>query len=179
MNLRVIGGTGLLACREVAQSGERSGGEVGQLRVSVRRKKSKTGADDHLGSVTGVRCPVPGSSRYSQAGMARATSRARLAELLMAECDDRARRRSERRIKAAGFPRQKSLRAFDFDANPNIDPAVVNTLATCDWVKKGLPLCLIGDSGTGKSHLLIAFEPRPPWPATACATRWPPSSSTS
>jgi DNA replication protein DnaC len=27
-----------------------------------------------------------------------------LAELLIAECDDRARRRSERRIKAAGFP---------------------------------------------------------------------------
>jgi DNA replication protein DnaC len=54
-------------------------------------------------------------------------------------------------------PREKSLRAFDFDANPNIDPAVVNTLATCDWVRKGLPLCLIGDSGTGKSHLLIAL----------------------
>jgi DNA replication protein DnaC len=45
-----------------------------------------------------------------------------LAELLMSECDDRARRRSERRIKAAGFPRDKSLRKFDFDANPNIDP---------------------------------------------------------
>ena len=80
-----------------------------------------------------------------------------LAEMLMAECDDRARRRSERQIKAAGFPREKSLRAFDFDANPSIDPAVINTLATCDWVKKGLPLCLIGDSGTGKSHLLIAL----------------------
>jgi IstB-like ATP binding protein len=65
-----------------------------------------------------------------------------LAEMLMAECDDRARRRSERQIKAAGFPREKSLRAFDFDANPAIDPAVVNTLATCDWVRKGLPLCL-------------------------------------
>ena len=83
--------------------------------------------------------------------------RAFLAELLMAECDDRARRRSERRIKAAGFPREKSLRTFDFGANPNLDPAVVHTLATCDWVKKGLPLCLIGDSGTGKSHLLIAL----------------------
>jgi DNA replication protein DnaC len=80
-----------------------------------------------------------------------------LAELLMAECDDRARRRSERRIKAAAFPREKSLRAFDFDANPNVDPAVIHTLATCEWVKKGLPLCLIGDSGTGKSHLLIAL----------------------
>lgn len=44
-----------------------------------------------------------------------------LAELLLAECDDRARRRSERRIKAAGFPRGKSLRKFDFDASPNID----------------------------------------------------------
>lgn len=80
-----------------------------------------------------------------------------LAELLMAECDDRVRRRSERRIKAASFPRDKSLRAFDFDANPNNGPATVNTLATCEWGKKGEPLCLIGDSGTGKSHLLIAL----------------------
>ncbi|WBO68905.1 IS21-like element helper ATPase IstB [Streptomyces camelliae] len=80
-----------------------------------------------------------------------------LAELLLAECDDRARRRSERRIKAAAFPRQKSLREFDFDANPNIDAGVVHTLATCEWLKKGQPLCLIGDSGTGKSHLLIAL----------------------
>jgi DNA replication protein DnaC len=85
------------------------------------------------------------------------TYRGFLAELLMAECDDRARRRSERRIKAAAFPRDKSLRAFDFDANANVDPAVVHTLASCDWVRKGLPLCLIGDSGTGKSHLLIAL----------------------
>ena len=79
-----------------------------------------------------------------------------LAELLLAECDDRARRRSERGIKAAQFPREKSLREFDFDANPNIDSAVVGSLATCEWAKKGLPLCLIGYSGTGKSHLLIA-----------------------
>ncbi|MBM2623911.1 IS21-like element helper ATPase IstB [Actinoplanes sp. LDG1-06] len=85
------------------------------------------------------------------------TYRGFLAELLMAECDDRARRRSERRIKAAAFPRDKSLRVFDFDANPHVDPAVVHTLAKCDWVRKGLPLCLIGDSGTGKSHLLIAL----------------------
>jgi hypothetical protein len=46
------------------------------------------------------------------------TYRGFLAELLMAECDDRNRRRSERRIKAAGFPREKALRTFEFDANP-------------------------------------------------------------
>jgi DNA replication protein DnaC len=28
---------------------------------------------------------------------------------------------------------------------------------TCAWVKAGHPLCLIGDSGTGKSHLLIGL----------------------
>ncbi|MFI9848325.1 IS21-like element helper ATPase IstB [Nonomuraea sp. NPDC051941] len=51
----------------------------------------------------------------------------------------------------------KDVRTFDFDANPNVDPAVINTLATCDWLRKHQPLCLIGDSGTGKSHLLIAL----------------------
>jgi DNA replication protein DnaC len=102
-----------------------------------------------------IRAQFPGLA--DAAAREQMSYRAFIAELLMAECDDRARRRSERRIKAAGFPREKSLRTFDFDANPNIDPAVINTLATCDWVKKGLPLCLIGDSGTGKSHLLIAL----------------------
>jgi DNA replication protein DnaC len=85
------------------------------------------------------------------------TYRGFLAELLMAECEDRDRRRAERRIHAAGFPRQKSLRDFDFEANPNVEPATIHTLATCEWVRKGHPLCLIGDSGTGKSHLLIAL----------------------
>jgi DNA replication protein DnaC len=80
-----------------------------------------------------------------------------LAELLLAECDDRDRRRSARRIKAAGFPREKWLDDLDFEANPSINPATIHALARCDWVRKGEPLCLIGDSGTGKTHLLIAL----------------------
>ncbi|MCA4723440.1 ATP-binding protein, partial [Mycolicibacterium fortuitum] len=80
-----------------------------------------------------------------------------LAELLLAECDDRDRRSTIRRVKAAGFPRQKWLGDFDFDANRNINPATIHQLATGDWISKGQPLCLIGDSGTGKSHLLIAL----------------------
>ena len=80
-----------------------------------------------------------------------------LAELLLAECDDRDRRSTIRRVNGAGFPRQKWLGDFDFDANPNINPATINQLATGDWVRKGQPLCLIGDSGTGKSHLLIGL----------------------
>nr|WP_281174590.1 ATP-binding protein [Cryptosporangium arvum] len=68
--------------------------------------------------------------------------RAYLAELLMAECDDRARRRSDRRIKAAAFPREKSLRTFDYDANPNTDPAVIHTLAAGEVTPgPGSPIC--------------------------------------
>ena len=66
-----------------------------------------------------------------------------------AECDDQDWRSSIRRVKAANFPQDKWLGDFDFDADPNINPATIHTLATGDWVRKGLPLCLIGDSGCG------------------------------
>ncbi|WP_066374672.1 IS21-like element helper ATPase IstB [Herbidospora mongoliensis] len=85
------------------------------------------------------------------------TYRGFLAELFMAECEERDRRRADRRIRAANFPRSKWLSDFDYDANSSVQAAVINTLATCEWVKKGAPLCLIGDSGTGKSHLLIGL----------------------
>ncbi len=85
------------------------------------------------------------------------TYRGFLAELLLAECDDRGRRRTARRVKAAGFPREKWLDDFDFDANPSVNPATIHTLASAAWVRNGQPLCLIGDSGTGKSHLLIGL----------------------
>lgn len=65
--------------------------------------------------------------------------RAFLAELLLGQIDDRARRHSERRIRAAGSPRDKSPHAFDFAANPNVDPTAIHT---------------------GKSHLLIALGHR-------------------
>ena len=80
-----------------------------------------------------------------------------LAELVMAECDDRTVRRAQRRMHAAGFPRPKRLEDFDFNANPAVNPATIHQLAGGDWIRQRQPLCFIGDSGTGKSHLLIAL----------------------
>lgn len=80
-----------------------------------------------------------------------------LAELLLAEVDDRDRRSTLRRVKAAQFPREKWLGDFNFDANPAIQTATIHQLAKGDWIRKGQPLCLIGDSGTGKTHLLIGL----------------------
>ena len=66
-----------------------------------------------------------------------------LAELLLSECDDRDRRSVVRRIKGAGFPREKCLAEFDFDASPDINPATIGTLAPARRIPKGQPLCLI------------------------------------
>jgi DNA replication protein DnaC len=60
----------------------------------------------------------------------------------MAECDDRDKRRAARRTHDAGFPRDKRIEEFDFDANKPISPAVIHQLSTCAWVKAGHPLCL-------------------------------------
>jgi DNA replication protein DnaC len=87
----------------------------------------------------------------------RHTYAALLAELLLAECDARDERRRARRVQEAGFPRPKRLEDFDTDANPHIHPATLAALACGDWVRNGTPVCLLGDSGTGKSHLLIGL----------------------
>lgn len=83
------------------------------------------------------------------------THRAYLAELLLAECDERAERRRVRRIKEARFPRRKTFDDYDLDA-ATIDPALIGALAGPDWITHGRPVVLLGDSGTGKTHLLIA-----------------------
>lgn len=80
-----------------------------------------------------------------------------LAQLLDCEVADRVERRKLRLVREAGFPRPKRLEDFDHGANPSIAPELVGTLADPAWVKAGRPLCLIGDSGTGKSHLLIGI----------------------
>jgi DNA replication protein DnaC len=85
----------------------------------------------------------------------RLTHRAYLAEVLTAEVDERDARRRARRVVEARFPRIKRLGEFDCSANPNVDPATVAALAAGAFIEAGDPLCLIGDSGTGKSHLLI------------------------
>jgi hypothetical protein len=86
-----------------------------------------------------------------------ATHRAFLAELLASEVDARQTRRRDRRLKEAKFPRIKTLAAFDFAAAPAIPAGSVAPLADGAWIDRGEPVVLIGDSGTGKTHLLIAL----------------------
>jgi len=87
----------------------------------------------------------------------RLSHKAFLAEVLLAECDERDARRQVRRVKEAKFPRTKRLADFDIRALPDLPPATLAHLASGGWIDKGEPLVLLGDSGTGKTHLLIAL----------------------
>jgi DNA replication protein DnaC len=80
-----------------------------------------------------------------------------LAEVLAAEVDDRTERRRTRRVAEAKFPRLKRLAEFNIDAVPSIQPATLAALATGNYLDAGDPVVLLGDSGTGKTHLLIAL----------------------
>ena len=80
-----------------------------------------------------------------------------LAEVLTAECDDRDARRRIRRVNEAKFPRTKRLADFDPTLLPDLPPATLAHLASGAWIDAGEPLVLLGDSGTGKTHLLIAL----------------------
>jgi DNA replication protein DnaC len=85
------------------------------------------------------------------------THRGYLAAILGAEVDERASRRITRRITEARFPRLKRLRDFDCSVVPTVSPTVLATLATGTYLAAGDPVVLLGDSGTGKTHLLIGL----------------------
>ena len=92
-----------------------------------------------------------------QALKERATYKDFLAALLTEEMQHRDERRKIRLVREAAFPRPKRIEDFDYNANPEISPEQIATLCHPAWVVAGQPLCLVGDSWTGKSHLLIGI----------------------
>lgn len=61
------------------------------------------------------------------------------------------------RIKAAGFPVLKEFDTFDFTAVPNVPKQKLLELSRRDWIDQHYNACLIGGSGTGKTHAATAI----------------------
>jgi DNA replication protein DnaC len=80
-----------------------------------------------------------------------------LAALLEAEHQERAERRERRRLLDARFPLLKRLEEFRFADNPKIPQATIAALADGSWINDRDSIVLVGDSGTGKTHLAIAL----------------------
>jgi DNA replication protein DnaC len=78
----------------------------------------------------------------------------RLTEL---ELLDRERRAAERRIRQARFPMVKSLDTFDFLAMPSLNKTLVLELARCEFLERRENILLLGNSGTGKTHIALAL----------------------
>lgn len=76
-----------------------------------------------------------------------------LEALLQSEVEDRERRAVQIRIKDAHLPRMKTLEEFDFTQSPHIPAARIRTLAEGGYLERAEPVLLIGEPGTGKSHL--------------------------
>lgn len=76
-----------------------------------------------------------------------------LANLFELELDDRSQRRAERRLQDARFPHRKRLEDFKFEQAPAISPAQLHQLAKGEYIARAENVILIGDSGTGKTHL--------------------------
>jgi DNA replication protein DnaC len=93
----------------------------------------------------------------AQAQRTKATYLSFLADTLSIEVDERAERRRRRLIHEARFPRMKRIAEFDFDAAATINPATIATLAAGGYLDNGEPVVLLGNSGTGKTHLLIGL----------------------
>ena len=62
-----------------------------------------------------------------------------------------------KRIKLARFPVAKTLEEFDFDFQPKLDVKLIKTLASCAFVERRENVALIGQPGTGKTHLALAL----------------------
>ena len=76
-----------------------------------------------------------------------------LEALLAMECEDRDRHAISNRIRDAQLPRMKTLEEFDFAQAPQISAARIRELAEGGYVERSEPIVLIGEAGTGKSHL--------------------------
>jgi DNA replication protein DnaC len=86
-----------------------------------------------------------------------------LLRLTERELLDRERRAAERRLKAARFPVVKTIDTFDFKAQGSVNEPLVRELLRGEYIQNRENVLLIGNSGTGKTHLATALG------FTACA----------
>jgi len=61
------------------------------------------------------------------------------------------------RIKRARFPVLKDFDTFDFSVLPSLNKLKVLELARGEWIDRRFNCCLIGNPGTGKTHVAIAL----------------------
>ncbi len=76
-----------------------------------------------------------------------------LIRMMKIELENRHENQRKLRIRQAKFPVLKTLDTFDFTNLPNIDPMLIWHLAESGYIDKQENIVLLGNPGTGKTHL--------------------------
>lgn len=103
-----------------------------------------------------VRVPVIGANFVSLAEQAVKENHSHihyLEALLAMENEERDWHAIQNRIRDAQLPRMKTLEEFDFGQAPRVPAARVRELAEGGYIDRSEPVVLIGECGTGKTHL--------------------------
>ena len=98
---------------------------------------------------------------YASIACACAQDRADYLTYLLRLCErellDRERRAADRRIKNARLPVIKTLETFDFKRIPSINETLIRELMAGEYLDRHENILLVGNSGTGKTHLSTAL----------------------
>lgn len=76
-----------------------------------------------------------------------------LEALLAAELEEREHNAVARRLQEAHLPKVKTLEEFEFQTAPHISAALIRNLAEGGYLQRSEPIVLLGETGTGKTHL--------------------------
>lgn len=80
-----------------------------------------------------------------------------LLRLFEVEMQTREEKSIERKLKDANFPNIKTLDSFDFSKLPNLNKQQIIDFTNCDFIDKTHNIVMLGNTGTGKTHLAIAL----------------------
>ncbi len=83
-----------------------------------------------------------------------------LIALMRNELENRQERNRQRKIKQAKFPYVKTIEEFDCKRLEHVSEAQIKELASCDFVSSKQNIVMIGNPGTGKTHLSVALGMR-------------------
>jgi DNA replication protein DnaC len=114
-----------------------------------------------LGYFSLLRVPLKGEhldAVLTQAERERFSHLEFLERVIAQQANERRERSIEWRIRQAQFAEIRTLEGFDWEFNQKaIDRVQIEALATCDFIRRGDNLALVGQSGVGKSHLMQAI----------------------